>query len=37
MALVARRPLQWLARFGKSANRDHTEPVDADMRRWTVM
>jgi len=29
MALVARRPLQWLARFGKSANSAHAESVDA--------
>src|SRR5262245_29485945 len=36
-ALVARRPLQWLARFGKSANRAHTEPGFAARRRCTVM
>ena len=37
MALVALRPLQWFARFGKSAYRTQTEAVDADMRRCTVM
>jgi hypothetical protein len=37
MALVARRPLQWLPRFGKSANSAHTESVDAAMRRCTLM
>ena len=28
--------IQWLARFGKSANSAHAESVDAAIRRWTL-
>ncbi len=36
MALVALRPLQWFARFGKSAYRVHPEPVDAGHVRLPI-